>query len=46
VGDSNWTIVWLVLGASVVDDVLNGRNTLVIVDRGIGDIPWGVNYCS
>jgi hypothetical protein len=36
----------LVLGASVVDEFLDGWNTQIIVDHGVVDIPWGVNYCS
>jgi len=35
-----------VLVTSIMDDVLNGRNTQVGVDHCIGNIPWGVHNSS
>ena len=34
------------LVTSIMDDVLNGRNTQVGVDHCIGNIPWGVHNSS
>ena len=40
------TVVGSVLVASIVDDILNGKDAQVGVDHCIGDIPWGVFNCS
>ena len=34
------------LVASIVDDILNGRDAQVGVDHCVGGIPWGVYNCS